>query len=100
VLEALGEWVEAYLARVRDAGIADDARRAAMDAVNPLYVPRNYLLHEVIEALDGGDAGPLTALMETLRRPYTPQPGAERWAALRPVWARSKPGCSMLSCSS
>lgn len=99
-LEALGEWVEVYLARVRDAGIADGARRAAMDAVNPLYVPRNYLLHEVIEALDGGDAGPLTALMETLRRPYTPQPGAERWAALRPVWARSKPGCSMLSCSS
>ncbi len=99
-LQALGEWVEVYLARVREAGLADPARRAAMDAVNPLYVPRNYLLHEVIEALNGGDPGPLGALMSTLRRPYTPQAGAERWAGKRPLWARSKPGCSMLSCSS
>jgi len=99
-LEALGHWVDVYLGRVREAGLDDTTRRTAMESVNPLYVPRNYLLHEVIEALEGGDAAPLHTLMEVLRRPYTLQDGAARWAARRPLWARSKPGCSMLSCSS
>jgi uncharacterized protein YdiU (UPF0061 family) len=71
-----------------------------MLAINPLYVPRNYLVQQVIEATEGGDRTALPELLEVLRHPYTEQPGRERFAAKRPEWARVKPGSSMLSCSS
>ena len=97
---AIGDWLRAYWSRVERAGIDDDERRARMNAINPLYVPRNYLVQEVIEATEAGDREELLALMDVLRRPYTEQQGRERYAKKRPAWAASKPGCSMLSCSS
>ncbi|MEZ4366210.1 MAG: YdiU family protein [Kofleriaceae bacterium] len=93
-------WLDEWAARSRHEGDAAEARRARMDAVNPLYVPRNYLAQEVIDAAATGDLAPLHALLEVGRRPYQPQPGAEALAARRPEWARDRAGCSMLSCSS
>jgi serine/tyrosine/threonine adenylyltransferase len=91
------DWLDAYRARV---ALEDGPVRARMDAVNPLYVPRNYLVQQVIDATAGGDRRELLELLDVLRHPYTAQPGRERFAAKRPEWARVKPGCSMLSCSS
>jgi len=71
-----------------------------MEAVDPLYVPRNYLLQEVIDATERGDRTALPEILDVLRHPYTEQPGRDRFCAKRPEWARVKPGCSMLSCSS
>jgi serine/tyrosine/threonine adenylyltransferase len=94
----IASWLAHYAAR--SAGIDDSERAARMNAINPLYVPRNYLVQEVIEATEKGDRAGVLELLDVLRSPYVEQPGRERYARKRPEWAAHKPGCSMLSCSS
>ncbi len=94
------QWLTAWWQRTRreDAAPAELARR--MDAVNPKYVLRNYLAQEAIDAAHAGDDSKVHLLLDVMRRPFDEQPGREAYAARRPEWARSKPGCSALSCSS
>ena len=93
-------WLRLWGARAATSELSDDERRQAMDAVNPRFVLRNYLAQEIIDAATSGDPAPITEMLDVLRRPYDEQPGRERYAAKRPEWARTKVGCSMLSCSS
>ncbi len=97
---ALTSWLALYWARVGVENVDDQERRERMNGINPLYVPRNYVVQQVIEATEKGDRRALPELLEVLRHPYTEQPGHEKFAEKRPDWARHKPGCSMLSCSS
>jgi uncharacterized protein YdiU (UPF0061 family) len=97
---AFVEWLTRYSARVREDAMEPGARRAAMNAVNPKYVLRNYLAQQVIDRAEDGEEGGVVELLDVLRRPYDDQPGHERFAGRRPDWARDRAGCSMLSCSS
>ena len=53
-----------------------------------------------IEAAEAGDVSVLERLLTVLREPYREQQGCDDLAARRPEWARDRPGCSALSCSS
>ena len=96
----LNDWGERYSERLRADRVQNEARKAQMNAVNPLYVLRNYLAQESIDKAYEGDYGLLHELYEVLRSPYTEQPGFSRYAGKRPEWARNRPGSSSLSCSS
>jgi uncharacterized protein YdiU (UPF0061 family) len=93
------EWVRRWWHSTRAQG---DAQALAMqlDAVNPKYVLRNYLAQQAIDAAHEGELSELHTLFEVMRRPFEEQPEHARFALKRPEWARSKPGCSALSCSS
>ncbi|HEX5613348.1 MAG TPA: protein adenylyltransferase SelO family protein, partial [Burkholderiales bacterium] len=95
---AIAAWLRRYLARAQPEA---PHRAERMNQVNPKYVPRNYLAQQAIDAIaERADNSFLERLMKVLERPYDEQPENEEFAARRPEWARTRPGCSALSCSS
>lgn len=94
------KWLKNYTGRSLLENLSADERRTRMNGTNPKYVLRNYLAQLAIDKAEKGDASMIGELLELVRHPYDEQPENEEFAAKRPEWARNKPGCSMLSCSS
>ncbi|MBX7200533.1 MAG: YdiU family protein [Rhodospirillaceae bacterium] len=49
-------------------------RKAAMEAVNPAFIPRNHRVEEAIQAAMTGDFRPFETLTAVLAKPYADQP--------------------------
>ncbi len=95
-MEFLVNYSQKLLAENREKG----ERIEAMNRVNPKYVLRNYMAQLAIDAANAGDYSIVDELFKLLLKPYDEQPESEKWFARRPDWAKTKVGCSMLSCSS
>jgi serine/tyrosine/threonine adenylyltransferase len=53
---------------------------AAMDRVNPAYIPRNHLVEEALTAATAGDLAPFERLLDVVLSPFTERPGLEEYA--------------------
>ncbi len=99
-ISSVAAWCRRYQQRIQQDGTDDATRKTRMNAVNPKYVLRNYIAQLAIDAAEEGDFSVIHELLDVFRHPYDDQPEYEKHAEKRPDWARSRAGCSMLSCSS
>lgn len=94
------QWLRQYSARVESSACSPEGREDLMNKANPVIVPRNYICQVAIEAAERGDFGVIETLLQCFREPYQESALTRQWQVRRPDWARVKPGCSQLSCSS
>jgi uncharacterized protein YdiU (UPF0061 family) len=60
------------------------ATAAAMDRVNPVYIPRNHLVEEALAQAALGEMGPFHRLLDAVRKPFEERPGLESYAEPAP----------------
>jgi uncharacterized protein YdiU (UPF0061 family) len=89
-------WLARWRRRAERDGLRGVDRKAAMDRVNPLYIPRNHRVEEALAAAsDTGDLAAFERLLEAIERPYEARVGLERFAEPAPaeVTARYRTFC-------
>ncbi len=96
----LSNWLQKYRKRLREDKQTIEERTERMNQTNPKYILRNYLAQQAIDKAENGDTTMIEELQNLIRHPYDEQPEKNHFAQKRPEWARNRPGCSMLSCSS
>lgn len=79
-------WFGRYRARLQQEEVADEVRQAAMKAVNPAVVLRNYLAQRAIEAAEQGDASEMLRLSEALRQPFADRD--DEYSRRPPDWGK------------
>ena len=96
-LTAINAWFGRWLERTGGA-----PNHASMLATVPAFTPRNWVLQLAIDDAERGDWTKAETLNARLIRPFERLPEDEGawWSGPRPEWAMTRPGCSMLSCSS
>lgn len=78
------QWVKRWRARLDTQGIELAQVADAMDAVNPVYIPRNHLVEEALAAATDGDLKPFEQLLEVVTDPFVERDGLERFAQPAP----------------
>jgi uncharacterized protein YdiU (UPF0061 family) len=78
---AFDDWAAIWRHRLAEEGAEGKARRGAMRAANPAFIPRNHLVEAVISAaVNKGDLSPFESLLTVLSMPYEDQPAFGRYA--------------------
>jgi uncharacterized protein YdiU (UPF0061 family) len=77
---AIDDWLAQWRERLKREPQGDAARQAGMQAVNPVYIPRNHQIEAAIRAAeDRGDISVFHELHAVLENPYAEQAGKERY---------------------
>ena len=78
-----------WLARWHDRLLRDPQsptdRARTMDTINPIYIPRNHLVEQALNAAEAGDYTPFNDLLAVLSDPFTKRDGLERYASPAPA---------------
>ena len=82
---ALSEWIVRWHERLADEAHPAEVVAAAMDSVNPVYVPRNHMVDAALSAATDGDLAPFERLLAVVRAPYAERPGLEDYALPAPA---------------
>jgi serine/tyrosine/threonine adenylyltransferase len=77
---------DAWAAR-REALLPEDRAgvAAAMNRINPVYIPRNHHVEEALTQATAGDLAPFRRLVDLVSTPFDERPGLERYAEPAPV---------------
>jgi uncharacterized protein YdiU (UPF0061 family) len=79
---AYNEWAVRWRQRIGEEPQDAAARRTAMRAVNPAFIPRNHRIEAVIEAAaHRDDFAPFEELLTVLSKPYEDQPANAEYAS-------------------
>ncbi|PIB26631.1 hypothetical protein BFP76_12120 [Amylibacter kogurei] len=79
-------WIARWQTRLAQESINPSDRIAAMNAMNPLYIPRNHLVEAALNAtVNEGDMTPFDDLLAVLKQPFTPRSNAEKYAQPAPA---------------
>ena len=73
-------WLPLWQARLAREDVAVEDRIAAMNRVNPVYIPRNHMVEAALSSATKGDLAPFERLVEVLSDPFTERPGLEVFA--------------------
>jgi uncharacterized protein YdiU (UPF0061 family) len=77
---AYDAWAVHWRARLARESETSSARHAAMQAVNPAFIPRNHRVEAVIQAATLGDYAPFEELVAVLAKPFEDQPERAAYA--------------------
>jgi uncharacterized protein YdiU (UPF0061 family) len=79
---AYDEWAARWRQRLAFEFETPEARRDAMRAVNPAYIPRNHNVEAALNAaIERDDYAPFEELLAVVTKPFDDQPGFARYAA-------------------
>lgn len=77
---AIGRWMDTWRGRLAEEPGTAEQRQEMMRSANPLFIPRNHLVEEVISAaVERNDYEPFETIVAILSRPFEEQPGSERF---------------------
>lgn len=91
-------WLEKWRSVQKNQKLNAHSVKTLMNRTNPAFILRNYLSQQAYEEFIQGDDTLLRKLELAIKKPY--ETLFPELCVKRPEWARHKPGCATLSCSS